>query len=127
MITDQTTRDTLSPEERSSLLDRLLLWLVRSVKSMEKPFVTKKICTSLVAYFLRPQGVWKYCVRHLVHCFSIDDVVPFHVISQNPVTAELVMNLNHFHLMTTLWFSTILVEEVGNTDASRLNTWVSDV
>jgi hypothetical protein len=117
-------RDSLSPEEASSLLDRLLLWLVRLTNSMEKPLVLRKICASLVAYFLRPRIIWEHCVRHLICCFSVGDVVPSQTVSQHPSTAELVIKLSELQLTTALWFSSNLVEEVGKTNISSLETYV---
>ena len=122
MMAEQNTRETLSAEEVLTLLDRLLLWLLRSVKSMEKPLVTKKLCAALAAYFLRPHVSWNHCVRHLICCFKAGGVVPSQAVLQHTMTAELVMNLDQFQLMTALWFSTILIEEVGKTDASSLET-----
>lgn len=117
-------RDSLSPDESSSLLDRLLLWLVRLVNSMEKPLVIRKICASLVAYFLRPGVTWEHCVRHLICCFSVGEVVPLQAVSQHPSTAELVINLSQLQLTTALWFSTNLVEEVGKTNIASIETYV---
>jgi hypothetical protein len=123
MMADRVSiRDALSPEEASALLDRLLLWLVRSVNSMEKALVVRKICASLVAYFLRPHVSWKHCVRHLICCFSVGDVVPPQNLSQHPSTAGLVMNLVPMQLTTALWFSTSLIEEVGKTNPASIQT-----
>jgi hypothetical protein len=123
MMADRVSiRDALSPEEASVLLDRLLLWLVRSVSSMEKPLVVRKICASLVAYFLRPNVSWRHCVRHLICCFGVGDVVPRQNLSRHPSTAELVTNLDPIQLTTALWFSTSLIEEVGKTNSASIQT-----
>lgn len=122
MMANRITRETLTLEEASSVLDKLLLWLVQLATHMEKPLITKKICASLVAYFLRPNISWGHCVRHLLCCFSVGNVVHSHAISKYMPTAELVLSLNPYQLKTALWFSTILVEEVGQTSFTSQQT-----
>ena len=127
MMANWTTRETLSLEEASSVLDKLLLWLVRLTSCMEKPLITKKICASLVAYFLRSKIFWRHCVRHLLCCFNVGGVVPSEAVSKNIPTAALALNLTAYQLKTALWFSTILVEEVGQTSLTSQQTWVTAV
>ena len=122
MMADWTKRETLSLEEAPSVLEKLLLWLVRLANCMEKPFITKKICAALVAYFLRPNVSWRHCVRHLLCCFGIGGVVPSHAVSKQMPTAELILDLEPYQLKTALWFSTILVEEIGQTSFTSLQT-----
>lgn len=122
MIADWTNRETLSLDEASSVLEKLLSWLVRLANCMEKPFITKKICAALAAYFLRSNVFWTHCVRHLLCCFSVGGVVPSHAISEHVPTAELVLSLGPYQLKTALWFSTILIEEIGQTSVTSLQT-----
>ena len=87
---------------------------------MEKSLVTKKLSGCLAMYFIRPRVSWERCVRHLLCCYKVGDVVPAQAISQHAPTAELVLNLNEFQLRTTLWFSTTLIEEVSKVDLTTL-------
>ena len=119
------SRNSLSEEDAASLFDRLISWLVRLVEATEKPLVLRKLCTSLVAYFLRPSVSWDHCIRHLICCFSVGNVVSSQSLSQYPSTAELVSKLNHLQRMTILWFCVCLIEEVGKTNAASAMTYES--
>lgn len=50
-----------------------------------------------------------------------------HAVSQHMPTAELVFNLEPYQLKAALWFSTILVEELGQTSLTSPQTYVAAV
>ncbi|KAL9640903.1 MAG: hypothetical protein Q9204_000523 [Flavoplaca sp. TL-2023a] len=52
--------ESLQEGEVAQLLHRLLTWLTFRIKSNEGPLVIKKLCTALVAYFLRSSASYKY-------------------------------------------------------------------
>ena len=110
----------LDDEGAALLLDRLLLWLIRLVQAGEGPLVIRKLCTALVAYFLRPEASWKHCIRHIACCFAAGDVSSGHILSQSTPMATVIEGLNQAQLVTTMWFAAGLVEEVGKTDSSSI-------
>ncbi len=118
-------RESLSEEDAGSLLNRLLLWLVRLVNAGEGPLVIRKLCSSLIAYFLRPSVSWEHCIRHIICCFSVGDVVPRDCLPQQPSTDQLVGKISRLHLITMMWFCAGLIEEVGKTNSSSLETYDS--
>lgn len=116
-------RETLGSEDAALLLDRLLFWVVRLVNAAEGALVLRKMCASLVTYFLRPSVSWQHCVRHLLCCFRAGGAVAQQTLSENPPTDELVRQLSQLQLLTGLWFCVGLVEEVGKTDDASIETY----
>ena len=112
----------LSIEDAAALLQRLMTWLVRLVQAGDDQLVIRKLCSSLVAYFLKSSTSWDRCLKHLIWCFSIGSVVDKEGISQLPSTVVLLANLNALQLKTLLWFSTTLVEEVGKMNSNSIQT-----
>ena len=62
-------------------------------------------------------------MRHIICCFSMGDVVSRHIISQNPSITHLIGKLSRAHLITMMWFSAGLIEEVGKTNSSSIETY----
>lgn len=122
---DGAYRETLGSEDAALLLDRLLLWVVRLVNAAEGALVLRKMCASLVTYFLRPSVFWQHCIRHLLCCFRAGSPVAQQSLSENPPTDELVRQLSQLQLLTSLWFCVGLVEEVGKTDDASIETYES--
>lgn len=99
--------------------------MVRLVNAAEGALVLRKMCASLVTYFLRPSVSWQHCIRHLLCCFRAGSVVAQQSLSENPPTDELVRQLSQLQLLTGLWFCVGLVEEVGKTDDASIETYGS--
>ena len=116
--------NTLSAEDAAALLYRLLTWLVQLVQAGDRPIVIRKLCSALVAYFLKPSTSWKRCLRHLLSCFAAGKVVGSDDLVQFPSTHELLSQVSTLQLKTTLWFATALVEEVGKTSLKTSQTYV---
>ena len=114
--------NTLSAEDAATLLDRLLTWLIRLVLAGEGPLVIRKLCSSLVAYFLRPSISWDRCLRHLLCCLVAEGVVNHEDLPRYGPSIWLMAALNDIQLKTLLWLSTSLVEEVGKTNSNSDQT-----
>lgn len=114
--------NTLSAEDAAALLDRLLTWLIRLVVAGEGPLVIRKLCSSLVAYFLRPSISWDECLRHLLCCLVAGGVVNHEDLPRYDSSIWLMTALNDLQLKTLLWLSTSLVEEVGKTNSNSDQT-----
>ena len=117
-------RASLDAESADLLLQRLLSWLVRLVSNDEGPLVLKKLCSALIAYYLKPSGSWHRCVRHLICCFSAGDAIAYDVLDQYPTTNELIARMSRSQLITTIWLITTIVEEVGRMDSNSVQTYV---
>ena len=113
--------NSLGDDNAPVLLDRLLSWLVRLVAGGEGPLVTRKLCSTLVAYFMQPSVSWDRCIRHLLYCFYANIGVP-NTLDRYPPTTELISGLSQEQLITTVWFVTSLIEEVGKTSSDSIQT-----
>ncbi|KAL8828270.1 MAG: hypothetical protein Q9191_002691, partial [Dirinaria sp. TL-2023a] len=106
--------DTLSEADAASLLERLLDWLLRLVKNGEGRLVLRKLCSALVAYYMRPSVPWDRYVKRLIHSFSLDAVVsPEQSLDSYQSTDEALNPLKSPQSQTILWFSATFVEEVS--------------
>ena len=113
---------SLQEADAAALLHQLLSWLIAFVDASEEAprpaIVVKKICGSLAMYFLRWN--WEQPIRHMLCSFRAGQVVSN--LSQLPPTHEVVGDLNKPQLMTTSWFLSNLVEEVGKTNHASIQT-----
>ena len=119
-------RDTLKDEDRGPLLHRLLQWFAIRVNAGEGPLVVRKLCTALVAYFLRPKISWDRCLLHLVCCMHRGDAVGYEQLMSNygKDSSKVLLGLNESQLLAALWFAVSLVEEVGKTSSASIQTFV---
>lgn len=120
-------RDSLKEAEVGQLLHRLLNWLTVRIKYNEGPLVVKKLCTALVAYFLRSSASWERCLLHLICSLSEGEPVNYDLMMAEhyDVASRVVTSLEAPQLMTAIWFATTLVEEVGRTSSESRLTSVS--
>lgn len=116
--------DTLKDADRGPLLNRLLHWLTLRVNAGEGALVIRKICTSLVAYFLRPLVTWNRCLLHLASCLQHRDVVNYEQLmsSHDQDASQVIPNLSKTQLLASIWFAVTLVEEVGKTNHASIQT-----
>lgn len=113
---------TLSLEDAESLRQRLLTWLVRLVQTRDGPVVIRKVCSALVAQFLRSRTPWDRCLRHLLCCFAAGTVVGVEQTRQFHPTNDTFLKLDILELKSSLWFMTALLEEVGKTSSKASQT-----
>lgn len=127
---------SLSEEDSRLLLGRLIGCLIEWVNLPQNILGVKKLCSTLVVYFMHFSSSWLRCIKHLVYSFSVGHVASQDVLDGVPDTSELVRSLNRDKILALLWFSEALVEEVGKTDSTnikhhkfheRLQTNVQDV
>lgn len=89
--------------------------------------VVRKLCASLVAYFLRPTVSWPKCLLQLLSCLNAGGAVAYeHLMSDHAEgAAQILPTLGRSQLLTALWFSVTLIEEVGKTSPTSIQTSVS--
>ena len=117
------TRNSLSDADAISLLDRLIESLVRLLNAGDSQRVIRKLCSSLVTYYLRPAVTWKQCIRHLVLSFNEGRAVPNATVTQGPETGPVAAKLGLPCITAILWFAGALVEEVGKACAVSMQTY----
>ncbi|KAK8199467.1 armadillo-type protein [Phyllosticta capitalensis] len=105
----------LENDSSKELLTRLLAWLIRLVAEGEQEFVTRKLCTTLMQYFLNDKTEWNPCVRHLICSFVKGEPVEVDEVDNYPPTTQLVNSLTPPQLRSVLYISEGLVQEVKRT------------
>ncbi|KAL9000030.1 MAG: hypothetical protein Q9169_001275 [Polycauliona sp. 2 TL-2023] len=118
--------ESLKEGEVEQLLHQLVTWLTLRVKSNETPLVVKKLCTALVAYFLRSSASWQRCLLHLICSLSEEECVNYELMmSQHyELATRVVTSLGAPQLLAAMWFATTLVQEVGRTSLENRLTSV---
>ncbi len=126
MYLTEDTRKSLTDEDAGVLLHTLIGWLIQSVQNSEREFVIRKICSTLVAYWLQFHSSWGKCIKHLIYCFCANEAVPYAAMSSAPETNDLIQNLSDVKAIPILWFAATLVDEVNKTDSNsvkQLSKW----
>ncbi|KAK0673919.1 putative importin [Cercophora samala] len=110
----------LNEDDAKLLLENIITWTIQSLSDGAAPFVTKKLCSALITYFVLFSHVWPACVRHFIYCLDIGRGVPVENLDDALSTEILVGNLDSQKLKVAIWFVTSLVEEVGKTDMNSI-------
>ncbi|KAI9729993.1 MAG: hypothetical protein M1834_006191 [Cirrosporium novae-zelandiae] len=100
--------DSLSDADIEALQQRLIGWLVRLVGQGEKPLVIRKLCSTLVSYFLHLRVSWILCIRQVIYSLINGDYVPENAIQELQPQA---LNLQSSQRLAALWFTSALAEE----------------
>ncbi|CAG8971937.1 hypothetical protein HYALB_00003272 [Hymenoscyphus albidus] len=115
-----TDSKSLGEQDAQALLQTLINWLIRCIENAEGPLVTRKLCSTLVAYFFQFPAAWKNCVKHLLYCVCMKTAVPYESLSEAPDTEALVREIPDSKAIAIFWFASTLVEEVGKTDSNSM-------
>ena len=113
-------RKSLSEDDSNSLLETLIATLVQFLSNGEGALVIRKLCSTLVAYFMQFSASWKDCIKHLLYCLYANRAVPYEHMDDNFDTATAIQSLSSEKAVALLWFAGTLVEEVGKTDSNSM-------
>jgi hypothetical protein len=102
------------------LRTRLISWLVKLVTEDSSPLVIKKLCSTLVVFFIRFPESWPDCVRHLTCCLFAGRAVSAAEALDMPPSSQLLKTMKPSAKLGALWFAAILVEEVGKVDTKNI-------
>ncbi|KAG0637530.1 hypothetical protein HOY80DRAFT_262725 [Tuber brumale] len=111
---------SLSPKDIPILRDRLIDWLVRFNSLGLAQLVVRKLCSTLVVFFIRFPHYWDDCLRHIICSLCFGRFVSTAELPQLPPSGKLLKVAEPRMKITALWFSAILVEEVGKVDSRNL-------
>jgi hypothetical protein len=114
------SRKSLGEEDAQALLQTLISWLIRCMEISEGALVVRKLCSTLVAYFLQFSTSWERCIKHLMYCLCTNEALPYNSLDDAPDTATLIQNLSDAKAVAIFWIATTLVEEVGKTDSNSM-------
>ncbi|CAL3965652.1 unnamed protein product [Diplocarpon coronariae] len=122
-----TDAQSLSEGDAQALLQTLIGWLIRCLQNSEGTLVIRKLCSTLVAYWLQFSASWTNCVKHLMLCLFANEALPYSALEGTQETAVLVDTISKSESSTSLsksvvlfWFAATLVEEVAKTDSSSM-------
>ncbi|KAH8889540.1 ARM repeat-containing protein [Thozetella sp. PMI_491] len=107
---------TLSEKDAEELLQTLLGWFMRSLEDGSAPLVPKKLCSTLVTFFIHFSHLWPNCIRHMLCCLDIGHSVSVDKTDEALPTPDLIGALGRARLRAAIWFASSLVGEVGKTD-----------
>lgn len=113
-------RKSLDENEAESVLSQILSWLVIGIQRGCTPLVIRKLCSTLVVYFLHFSASWPLPVKHLVLCLCAREYVSQNDIADSPPVQQLASQLSPAEALTALWFTQTLAEEVGKTDGNNI-------
>ncbi|CCX34609.1 armadillo-type protein [Pyronema domesticum] len=112
--------ESLSEEDIPGLCQRLVGWLVKFVNEDTPPLAVKKLCSTLVVFFIRFSETWTECIRTLVCCLAAGRTCSEEEIKHMPPSAHLLQTMKPGAKLVTLWFSATLVEEIGKVDMKNI-------
>ncbi|KAK0099684.1 hypothetical protein ONS95_013423 [Cadophora gregata] len=123
-----TDAKSLSDEDAQALLQTLIGWLIRCLNGSESALVVRKLCSTLVAYFLQFSSSWERCIKHLMLCLCSNEALPYAALESSQETvAAMVDNVSNSKTgspvpkpVALFWFAATLVEEVGKTDSNSM-------
>ncbi|KAL1860145.1 member of the karyopherin-beta [Paecilomyces lecythidis] len=103
----------LAETEARELIERLINHFVLFAGRDEKPVVLRKLASSLVAIFLKPNAPWRRALWHLAACLAHGGYIPEdQSLSVDFQTAAL-PHLGHSQIVALLYFSAALAEEAS--------------
>ncbi|KAF2087011.1 ARM repeat-containing protein [Saccharata proteae CBS 121410] len=100
------------------LLLRLITWLVKLVFQGEKDLVVRKLCTTLVQYYLTPKSKWVKCIRHIICSFANGAAVPTEDdsdLAQYPPVETIIGTMHARQLLPVILIAGALIEELSRT------------
>jgi hypothetical protein len=110
----------LNDEDAQALLQTLISWLIQCMATSEGPLVLRKLCSTLVAYFMQFSTSWSRCIKHIMYCICTSQAHPYSSLEEAPDTTILVQNISEDQAVAIFWFAATLVEEVGKTDSNSM-------
>jgi len=94
---------------------------VKFLSNGEGALVIRKLCSTLVAFFLQFSTQWTQCIKHLIYCLSQNQATPYAAVEDVALdTSAVLQNMPSHKLVAILWFSGGLVEEVGKMDSNSM-------
>ncbi|KAI1412971.1 ARM repeat-containing protein [Hypoxylon sp. FL1857] len=108
--------ESLSDEDALSVLHKLVSFLVTSLRDGTAAFVVKKICSTLVTYFVHYSHTWSRCIRHLSYSLDKSTSLPIDDVSDTAPFEDIVLSLDVENFYALTWFAQFLANEVEKID-----------
>ena len=96
------------------MLRRLLAWFVKTVNANAKNgrLVSRKLCSALVAIFVKTTGNWPSCIRHVVMCLYAKQTVAN--IDPCDDLVAMMYGLEPHQFVAAVSFGIILIQEMSD-------------
>ncbi|KAI8963555.1 ARM repeat-containing protein [Daldinia sp. FL1419] len=112
--------EILSDEDAVSVLQKLIGFLITSLRDDTAGFVVKKLCSTLVTYFIHYSHIWPRCIRHLTFCLDSRTYVPIDEVDNASAYEATLQSLDVENLYAVSWFAQILPNEAEKIDAKSV-------
>ncbi|KAI1479635.1 ARM repeat-containing protein [Daldinia eschscholtzii] len=112
--------ESLSDDDAVSVLQKLITFLITSLRDGTAGFVVKKLCSTLVTYFIHYSHTWPRCIRHLSYCLESRTYVPIEDADNSSPYEDIVQSLDVENLYAVLWFAQILPNEAEKIDTKPI-------
>jgi len=110
---------SLDEAHLESLLTKLLDWFMRCVEANDSPLVLRKLCSTLVTYFMLPNATWTTAIRHIICCLQLRQALPKQMLERCPPTKDLLQLLRPAQLQLLLIFVTDLAVDAARIDHTQ--------
>ncbi|PWY75182.1 importin 13 [Aspergillus heteromorphus CBS 117.55] len=107
----------LSPEDGQELLGRLIDHFVFLVNAGERPFVIRKLASSLATIFLKPNAPWTRAVSNLTASLANGKHVPEEQSNPLSLRTDVLPALSERQLTCLLYFVNTLAEDINRWSA----------
>ncbi|KAJ9295525.1 hypothetical protein DTO271G3_5981 [Paecilomyces variotii] len=103
----------LTENDARELLERLINHFVLFAGRDEKPLVLRKLASSLVAIFLKPNAPWRRALWNLAVCLAHGRYIPEEQSLSIDFQTATLPHLGHSQIVALLYFSAALAEETS--------------
>ncbi|KAL9103509.1 MAG: hypothetical protein Q9163_001465 [Psora crenata] len=110
--------DILHDTDAAQTYERVAYWFVQCVQLKDSAIVIRKLCSALVAYYLRPAVTWDRIVMNLTKRLIKATDQSGNQSDEN--IANFLHNLDDVQLRSMLWFVETLVHDLAQVDTSNL-------
>ncbi|KAK4569879.1 member of the karyopherin-beta [Recurvomyces mirabilis] len=104
----------LDAEAAQTIRKRLTSWLAHAVSQHNSAMVVRKLCATLVTYYIRLSFLWDRPICTIAHTLHTGNEDADHL----PGIDSTLPRLNQYQVVALLWFSATLADEVSRLDSN---------
>ncbi|RCI10987.1 hypothetical protein L249_5439 [Ophiocordyceps polyrhachis-furcata BCC 54312] len=112
---------TLSNDDATELLIRLIGWYIRSLMQADSLLVLKKLSSAIATYFIQFHYLWPCYLRHLVICLASSRSLSTKATLDTGDTTAALNSLCAKRLQAVIWVLTSVMEDVSRIDLTAGN------
>ncbi|RDA83248.1 hypothetical protein CP532_4161 [Ophiocordyceps camponoti-leonardi (nom. inval.)] len=118
---------TLSKDDATELLVRLIGWYIRSLMQADSQLVLRKLSSAIATYFIHFHYLWPHYIRHLVVCLASARSMSPKATQDASDTIEFLNRLCAKGLQAVVWVLTSVMEDVSRIDLAAGDKYVSTI